>query len=403
MKRILAVFSLVILLGLGLYLILPPEEAGPPGPPIPVKERFENKIVYTVDLDVDPASLRAHCGQLGGTFNPCGTICSPDAIMCAEVCAYTCEEIPGPGPVIDTTAWNSFQLQGYGFQVRYPAGEWRAAVDTSFSMSPKFNIYIPPPGASPDPPLDHFANVSHFSLYPRGIPTEGLLGNTRPFRLKVPFRISGGSRLYLLEDGTPFAAMVKPARPPESWTDAGFVWMRVRIEDMEARCIRDGREISGSECDPLVAGDRIARTGTVDERTWETELAMLETLRFDAAALPDEDEGAITITEPRAGAVVSSPLEVSGRARGPWYFEGSFTVVLTNWDGLIIAESQAVAQDEWTTEDFVPFEAALAFEPPYAPGDPDFMRGGTLILRKANPSGLPANDEAAEIPVRFSG
>lgn len=403
MKSLLAAFVLLILLGLGLYLMLQPEEAGPPRPPIPVEERFEDKIVYTTDLDVDTASLRAHCEQLGGTFNPCGTICSPDAEICAEVCAYTCEEIPGRGPAFETAAWTPLQVQGFDFQLRYPEQEWSVAVDTSFSMSPKFNIYMQPAGASLDLPLDHFANVSHFSLFPRGIPTEGLFGKTRPFRLKAPFPISGESRLYLLEDGTPFAGMVKPARPPERWTDAGFVWMRVRTEDMEVRCIRDGREISREECDPLVAGDRIARTGTVDERTWETELAMLETLRFDAADLPDQDERTITLTEPRPEAVVSSPLEVSGRARGPWYFEGSFPVVLTNWDGLIIAESQAEAQDEWTTEEFVPFEAVLVFEPPYAPGDPDFMRGGTLIFRKANPSGLPENDEAVEIPVRFSG
>jgi hypothetical protein len=32
---------------------------------------------------------------------------------------------------------------------------------------------------------------------------------------------------------------------------------------------------------------------------------------------------------------------------------------------------------------------------------PDFGEAGTLILRKANPSGLPENDDAFEVGIRF--
>lgn len=403
MKRLLAASVLLVLMGFGGYLILGTGGTGPPQPSIPVEARFEDKIVYTTDVDADTVSLRTHCEELGGTLNRCGTICSPDAEICAEVCAYTCEGIPSGDPQFDTADWTPLYSEEYDFRLRYPAEDWSFAFDTSFSLSPKFNVYLQPAGVSLDPPLDHFANVSHFSLYPKGIPTEGLFGKTRPFHLSAPFRVSPESSLYLLEDGTPFGAMVKPVRLPESWTDAGFIWMRVRTEDMEVRCMRDGQEVSRKECDPMLAGDRIVRTGTVDERTWEMEMAMLETLRFDTTGVPGSEGKAISVTEPRPNAAVSSPLEVSGQAQGPWYFEGSFPVVLTDWDGLIIAESQAVAQDEWTTEAFVPFEATLVFESPYRPGDPDYMKGGTLILQKANPSGLPKNDEAVEFSVRFAG
>jgi hypothetical protein len=47
------------------------------------------------------------------------------------------------------------------------------------------------------------------------------------------------------------------------------------------------------------------------------------------------------------------------------------------------------------TEDFVDFEAELDFE------KPDLYERGSLILQKANPSGLPENDEALEITVNF--
>lgn len=92
---------------------------------------------------------------------------------------------------------------------------------------------------------------------------------------------------------------------------------------------------------------------------------------------------------------ISSPLVVTGRARGYWFFEASFPVVLTDWDGKIIADGYATAEGEWMTEDFVPFYFTLTFD------KPAYGERGTLILRKDNPSGLPEHDAAVEIPVRF--
>lgn len=107
----------------------------------------------------------------------------------------------------------------------------------------------------------------------------------------------------------------------------------------------------------------------------------------------------IVVSTPAIDATVSSPLIITGRARGPWYFEASFPVTLTNWDGRIIAEGYAQAQSDWMTTEFVPFTATLTFTTPTA-GDPAKNRG-TLILKKDNPSGLPENDMALEIPVEF--
>ena len=118
-------------------------------------------------------------------------------------------------------------------------------------------------------------------------------------------------------------------------------------------------------------------------------------------AAPPVETDRIRVDAPRPGDVVVSPLVVRGEARGSWYFEADFPVVLVDWDGLIIAEGFARAQDEWMTEDFVPFRAELSFENPYEAGDPEFMRRGTLILQRANPSGLPEHDDAVEVRVRF--
>ena len=122
----------------------------------------------------------------------------------------------------------------------------------------------------------------------------------------------------------------------------------------------------------------------------------------DVQATIDAKADLIVLDTPIPLGVITSPLTFTGEARGMWYFEGSFPVVLTNWDGLIIAEGFVTAQGEWMTEEFVPFAGILEFVSPYAEGDPDFMKHGSLILQKDNPSGLPEHDDALQIPVRFA-
>lgn len=106
----------------------------------------------------------------------------------------------------------------------------------------------------------------------------------------------------------------------------------------------------------------------------------------------------IRLDSPRPNQIIKSPLTVTGQARGNWFFEASFPVVLVNWDGLIIAQGIAQAKSEWMTTDFVPFEATLIF-------DVDknaYSNRASLILQKDNPSGLPEHDDALEIPVLLS-
>lgn len=110
----------------------------------------------------------------------------------------------------------------------------------------------------------------------------------------------------------------------------------------------------------------------------------------------------IRVTAPMSGEDITSPVTVIGEARGNWFFEGDFPILITDWDGRIIGEHFATAEEDWMTEDFVPFRAEVEFESPYSESDPEFMSRGTLILQRSNPSGLPENDDALEIPIRFS-
>lgn len=111
----------------------------------------------------------------------------------------------------------------------------------------------------------------------------------------------------------------------------------------------------------------------------------------------NEKSGLIVVDYPKPNQVIASPLLVTGKARGYWFFEASFPVVLVNWDGLIIADGIATAKADWMTEDFVPFEAKLNF----TVDKNAYSNKGALILKKDNPSGLPANNDSVEIPVNF--
>ena len=102
----------------------------------------------------------------------------------------------------------------------------------------------------------------------------------------------------------------------------------------------------------------------------------------------------IRVASPRPNDKISSPVVIKGEARGTWFFEASFPVFITDWDGKIVVQGIATAKSEWMTTDFVPFEAILTYK-----AEKSYSNKGTLILRKDNPSGLPQHDDALGIPV----
>ena len=103
----------------------------------------------------------------------------------------------------------------------------------------------------------------------------------------------------------------------------------------------------------------------------------------------------VRVDFPRPQQKISSPLRISGQARGFWFFEASFPVSLFDAQGRVLAQGLATAQTDWMTEDFVSFEAELEFE------NQTSGSRGTLVLEKDNPSGLPENEDSLEVPVVF--
>lgn len=104
----------------------------------------------------------------------------------------------------------------------------------------------------------------------------------------------------------------------------------------------------------------------------------------------------IRIEAPMSLEVIKSPLTVKGEVRGYWMFEAIFDVRLEDNEGRELATAPGTATDGWMTEDFVPFESTLTFNPGNA-------AEGKIIFLQAYPSGGLEGDERKtfEMPVRF--
>lgn len=106
--------------------------------------------------------------------------------------------------------------------------------------------------------------------------------------------------------------------------------------------------------------------------------------------------------------LISPGFVVKGKARGSWFFEGSFPVLITDEVGLLRNDVIATAEGDWMTEDFVPFSVTLEYSDLYMKGNPYYKKGdeifdkGILIFQKDNPSGLSEHDDSLRIPIRFS-
>jgi hypothetical protein len=154
---------------------------------------------------------------------------------------------------------------------------------------------------------------------------------------------------------------------------------------MEAKMCPDGSSVgrSGPNCEFAACPTAETPTPTPTSTTPATTTPAADNL--------------IIIDTPKANQEVGSPITVTGKARGNWYFEASFPIDVTDWDGVIIGNGIAHAQGDWMTTEFVPFTASISYT---LPTSTPYKRG-TLILKKDNPSGLPQNADAREIPILF--
>ena len=149
----------------------------------------------------------------------------------------------------------------------------------------------------------------------------------------------------------------------------------------------------------LLAGCALAPTacqrkdaGTVERRRMEgSEMATPTPPAEPPAATPKP----VLVDSPPRGALITTPVRVTGKARGSWFFEAEFPIRVLNAHDEMIGTGIARAQGDWQTSDYVPFEASIVFRAP--PEDTT----GFVVIEKSNPSGLPQNAAESRVPVRF--
>lgn len=102
----------------------------------------------------------------------------------------------------------------------------------------------------------------------------------------------------------------------------------------------------------------------------------------------------IMVDSPFPNKIITSPLEITGVARGFWFFEADFLIKLIDSNGKLLGTAIAQAKTDWMTEEFVQFEATLIF-------DDSEATGGNIFFIKDNPSDISENDDELRIPVKF--
>lgn len=99
---------------------------------------------------------------------------------------------------------------------------------------------------------------------------------------------------------------------------------------------------------------------------------------------------------PKSG-VISSPLTITGKVPGSWAYEGSFPIDVVYEGDIGLPGTTAKLQGDWMTDAMVPFTATLTFDARTMASD-----DVGIVLRNANPSGLPENDDSLSLKVYFS-
>ncbi len=103
----------------------------------------------------------------------------------------------------------------------------------------------------------------------------------------------------------------------------------------------------------------------------------------------------ISVISPLANSSILSPVTITGRAKGSWFFEASFPITILDSNGTVLGKGIAKAQGDWMTTDFVDFTASINYTKP-------LTSTGYILLHNDNPSGLPQNNQELRVPINFS-
>ena len=298
--------------------------------------------------------------------------------------------------------FKTYTNEAFNIQVKYPR-HWKIVENLNGNF-PEINFFDSQYENILELPINIHApaEATFVSIFPKGCGIDLPTGQSLILKeSSLPFNINFNTNkqesvLFKLDNNESWGYFLVMQDYPPSWQD-GFIFAQVSTNDFSASCYEEksSDEISIEDCNPMT-GDRLVRSGEIDQQSMMEVKAILESFHFER----EENEKLkvtemIEIEKPLPNQDIRSPLTIKGKARGMWYFEGDFPVALVDKDGNTIAEAIATAQGKWMTEDFVPFSATVRYD-----NAPDDERG-YLVFHRDNPSGLPEHDMQYRQPVLF--
>ncbi|MFD2518002.1 Gmad2 immunoglobulin-like domain-containing protein [Salinimicrobium flavum] len=302
---------------------------------------------------------------------------------------------------IDSVELKEFSSKEWNFSAAYP-GSVEVYEGTLPGETPVINFYEKSSQEKPPFGIHNETSTSYIAILPQGFGVDAPGGPRQSLRewqgnLPLPFSPDRESSfVYLLKNGEPWAVSLSFHTPPPGWNEYGQIYVFYKVNDFRATCFSaaTGEALAMEKCDPL-EGDAMQFYGEVDTESRSRLHQVLESFNFfDPQKEQRKLNDLIKVDQPASGSKVTTPFKLTGEARGMWYFEGEFPYVLVNENYDKLAEGSVRATEEWMTEDFVPFEAEISFEPGKS-------QNGYLILRRSNASGRPEHDRVYRVPVVF--
>lgn len=183
---------------------------------------------------------------------------------------------------IDMEGWITYANDTYGFSIMHPT-DWKVTVTETYE--PMINIY--PKDTVGELPFTHHSSVTQVSIFPHGVPTEGVIGDVT--NSTVEFTEPANRAIdYVLSSGERWATYVTFANPGTEWEEWGFIWAEAPAKNLTMKCIVDGeRELPLNDCPLFESPDggpssvQVVREGSVDTETLKIEEAMLKSFKFN--------------------------------------------------------------------------------------------------------------------------
>jgi len=152
-------------------------------------------------------------------------------------------------------------------------------------------------------------------------------------------------------------------------------------KEAEVSCAKEGEKVNRN---PLI--------GSTDQKCCQGLVEWRESKSYSVCLKPTKE--GIIIDFPKENEKIKSPLKITGKAKGNWFFEAEFTVELYDQNDNFLGKTILTAKDNWMTENFVAFEGILEFSGPKT-------NFGKIRFLSSNPSGLSEHQKIFEMPVQF--